>query len=125
MTADSLQLTAYGLGRMPCPKHVGAVSRRPMAERDLPKAKPPRVRADLRPTASSSKRADGELAARPLAVDCARRKLLLSCVGIGKAGALLPQSKEASPRRQQNLTASSPAHCFDSRTFASIIAIHA
>ena len=30
MTADSLQLTACGLGRMRCMKHAGAVRRKPM-----------------------------------------------------------------------------------------------
>jgi hypothetical protein len=29
MAADGFQLTAYGLGRMRCRKHVGAVSREP------------------------------------------------------------------------------------------------
>jgi hypothetical protein len=31
MTADSLRLTAYGLGRMRRQKYTGAVSRKPMA----------------------------------------------------------------------------------------------
>jgi hypothetical protein len=30
VTADSLQLTVYGLGRMRCMKHAGAVRRMPM-----------------------------------------------------------------------------------------------
>ena len=30
MTADGLRLTAYGLGRMRCLKHAGAMRRKPM-----------------------------------------------------------------------------------------------
>ena len=35
MTADSLQLTAYGLGRIRHQKHAGAVSREPQADSPL------------------------------------------------------------------------------------------
>ena len=45
MTADGSRPTAYGLCRMPSQKQSEplAVSRKPMAERDLPKAKTPHM----------------------------------------------------------------------------------
>jgi len=52
LTADSLQLTAsVGYGMRNTPERL-AVSRRSMAEHDLPRAKPPHIWADgLRPAA--------------------------------------------------------------------------
>jgi hypothetical protein len=56
MTAVSSRPTAYGLCRMPSQKQSEplAVSRRPMTERDLPKAKTPHDQESLQRTIAAT-----------------------------------------------------------------------